>query len=130
MFKGLYGVFLELHYFIVIRSFSTPYFVGLKKHQTAISAKSADTVKHYNGKNGVKNLESTLKSYVNQAINFKEDSSKKHNYTLTSSQIKHREIHLAIPQGTSPAKMQAIQNAIDYGKSKNVKIILTITTTK
>lgn len=78
----------------------------------------------------MKNLENRLKSYINDTLKFDNDSSKKYGYVLNADDIKHREIQLAIPYGTSTEKMKAIQNAINYGKSKNVKVIVTITQPK
>lgn len=60
-------------------------------------------------------------------MKFKGDKSAKTGYKLESKDIKRREVHIAIPQGTSQAKMQAIQNAINYGKTQNVNVVITVT---
>ena len=44
---------------------------------------------------------------------------------VDASNIKTREIQLGIPADTGVVQMMQIQRAIEYGKSNNVKIIIT-----
>lgn len=67
---------------------------------------------------------------MDDTLKFDKEKSVKHNYELTKQDIKHREVHIAIPQGTSKEKMTAIQNAIHYGKNNGVKVIITETKPK
>ena len=96
--------------------------------QTAISAKSMDTISSFNGTNGLKSLEKQMKSYVDDTLAFKRDAQKGGGpFVLTKDKVKNREVQIAIPEGTSKAKMQVIKNMVNYGKQNNVKVIVTVT---
>ena len=64
----------------------------------------------------------TLNKYVDDMVNFKQD--KKGLFILRSSQIKSRELHLAIPARTSKEQMKAIDKSIEYARSKGTNIIV------
>jgi hypothetical protein len=96
--------------------------------QTAISAKSMDTVSSFNGTNGLKSLEKQMKGYIDDTLVFKRDAQKGGGpFVLTKDKVKNREVQIAIPEGTSKAKMQVINNMVNYGKQNNVKVVVTVT---
>ena len=66
---------------------------------------------------------STIKTYIDDAANFRE-------YTLSgrylnASQIRNRELFLAIPDKTTPEQWKQIQRVVEYGGSKNVTVRIT-----
>ncbi|MGE8562113.1 MAG: hypothetical protein ACN6NJ_14425, partial [Acinetobacter sp.] len=68
--------------------------------QTAISAKSMDTISPFNGTNGLKSLEKQMKSYVDDTLAFKRDAQKGGGpFVLTKDKVKNREVQIAIPEG-------------------------------
>lgn len=112
--------------FIDLNSFKTFDFYN-PSTQTAISAKSMDTIKSFNGTNGLKSLEQQMRGYIDDTLTFKQEISKKHKFELSKDMITKREVQIAIPEGTSKAKMQVINNMVDYGKKNNVKVVVTVT---
>ena len=87
----------------------------------AISAKTLDTntlariakpetIKH------------TINGYINEMINFTEDHFGRF---PTADMIVTKELHLAIPANTSPAHMQQITHAVNYGSMNGIKVVIT-----
>ena len=87
--------------------------VSVKTLDTTTAAKLANPKQIYN----------TLKNYIDKVANFKEYKLK--DVKITNSDIMSREIRLAVPAATTKAQWQHISNAIDYGKSRGVKLIVT-----
>ena len=68
-----------------------------------------DTISSFNGTNGLESLEKQMKSYVDDTLAFKRDAQKGGGpFVLTKDKVKNREVQIAIPEGTSKAKMQVI----------------------
>ena len=88
---------------------------------TAISSKTMDTVGSKTYQNPSK-ITYTLNKYVDDMVNFKQD--KKGLFILRSSNIKSRELYLAIPARTSKEQMKAIDKSIEYARSKGTNIIV------
>ena len=88
---------------------------------TAISSKTMDTVGSKIYQNPSK-ITYTLNKYVDDMVNFKQD--KKGLFILRSSNIKSRELYLAIPAKTSKEQMKAIDKSIEYARSKGTNIIV------
>ncbi|WP_118790504.1 hemagglutinin repeat-containing protein [Haemophilus haemolyticus] len=88
---------------------------------TAISSKTMDTVGSKTYQNPSK-ITYTLNKYVDDMVNFKQD--KKGLFILRSSNIKSRELYLAIPAKTSKEQMKAIDKSIEYARSKGTNIIV------
>ena len=90
--------------------------------KTAISVKTLDTTTAAKLANP-KQIYNTLKNYIDKVADFKEYTLK--GAEITSSDIINREIRLAVPAATTKSQWQHISNAIDYGKSRGVKLIVT-----
>ncbi|OOF36044.1 hypothetical protein BKK48_07980 [Rodentibacter heidelbergensis] len=88
---------------------------------TAISSKTMDTVGSKIYQNPSK-ITYTLNKYVDEMVNFKEES--KGEFVLYNSNIKARELYLAIPVKTTKEQMKAINKSIDYASSKGTNIIV------
>jgi filamentous hemagglutinin len=88
----------------------------------AISAKTLDTQTGSRLGNP-KQICSILKKYVNDVARFTRDRVGKK--IVLSSDISVREIHLAIPTGTTKAQWDQINRAVAYGQQKNVAIKIT-----
>jgi len=69
------------------------------------------------------NITRQLNKYTDQMAGFTGDN--KGTFVLLNSEIKSRQMMLAIPSNTSKAQMEAIQKSVKYAEDKN--IILTIT---
>jgi RHS repeat-associated protein len=92
-------------------------------NDVAISAKTLDTTTRASLENP-KQIFSTLKSYINKVDNFTSYTSKK--VSLDENQFSSKEIRLAIPSLTNAEQWEQIQKAVDYGKSKNIKLVVYI----
>jgi hypothetical protein len=69
-----------------------------------------------------------MKGYIDDTLVFKRDAQKGGGpFVLTKDKVKNREVQIAIPEGTSKAKMQVINNMVNYGKQNNVKVVVTVT---
>jgi filamentous hemagglutinin len=91
---------------------------------TAISAKTLNT----QTPSKLANLEKiyhSVKRNIDAAAGFVDHTLKE--FDLTSKMIKTREIRLAVPKQTTPGQWEQLQRAIEYGKEKNIKLIITET---
>ncbi|HHT7873183.1 two-partner secretion domain-containing protein [Pasteurella multocida] len=88
---------------------------------TAISSKTMDTIGSKTYQKPSK-ITYTLNKYVDEMVNFKEDG--KGITIISSSEIKSRELYLAIPAKTTKEQMNAINKSIDYARSKGTNIIV------
>jgi filamentous hemagglutinin len=89
--------------------------------KTAISAKTLDT-QGSSYLSSPTRVYSTLEGYIDSAANFTE-------YTLSGkelndSMISNRELHVAVPEQTTPQQWQQINQAIKYGQTKGVKVVV------
>ena len=94
-------------------NYNTGEAISVKTLDTTTAAKLANPKQIYN----------TLKNYIDKVADFKEYKLK--DVQITNSDIMSREIRLAVPAATTKAQWQHISNAIDYGKSRGVKLIVT-----
>lgn len=94
-----------------------------KSTGTAISAKTLDTTTIAKT-NNPSLVYQALKSNIDAASDFKQASLS--DFTLSSSMIKNREVRVAIPDNTPTAHWEQINKAIQYGQSKNVKLLITM----
>lgn len=94
-----------------------------KSTGTAISAKTLDTTTIAKT-NNPSQVYQALKSNIDAASDFKQASLS--DFTLSSSMIKNREVRVAIPDNTPIAHWEQINKAIQYGQSKNVKLLITV----
>jgi hypothetical protein len=67
-------------------------------------------------------LYQTLVKYIDAAADFLEGGSKK--IILTASEINFRIIQVAIPPGTTPEQMEQLDEAIRYGRSRGIIVII------
>nr|WP_256821895.1 VENN motif pre-toxin domain-containing protein [Rodentibacter trehalosifermentans] len=88
---------------------------------TAISSKTMDTVGSKTYQKPSK-ITYTLNKYVDEMVNFTEDG--REPLVILSSDIKSRELYLAIPAKTTKEQMKAINKSIDYARSKGTNIIV------
>lgn len=88
---------------------------------TAISAKTMDTVgsKTYQDP---KRITYQLNKYVDEMVKFEGDG--KGDFKITSTDIKNREMYLAIPHSTTKQQMEAIKKSISYADLQGIKIIV------
>lgn len=89
---------------------------------TAISAKTLDTQTSSRISNP-NQIYNTMKKHIDSAANFKQYELSR--IELRSNMINNREIHLAIPSKTNSMQRLEVHRAVDYGKSRNVKVIVT-----
>jgi hypothetical protein len=89
--------------------------ISAKTLNTQTTNKLADPTKIY----------SSLKKNIDAVEGFVEHSLDK--MRLTSSKITSRELHVAIPQGTTSAQWVEIERAIEYGRTKDVIVKITET---
>lgn len=90
--------------------------------QTAISAKTLDTMGSSYLGNTTK-VYSTLAGYVDSAANFTEYELS--GVPLDNSIIQTRQLQVAVPANTTTQQWQQINQAIQYGRSKGVQVIVT-----
>ena len=64
----------------------------------------------------------TLNKYVDDMVNFRNDG--KDGVIINNSDIKSKELYLAIPAKTSKEQMKAIDKSIEYARSKGNNIIV------
>jgi len=88
---------------------------------TAISSKTMDTVGSKTYQNPSK-ITYTLNKYVDDMVNFRNDG--KNGVIINNSDIKSKELYLAIPAKTSKEQMKAIDKSIEYARSKGTNIIV------
>ena len=88
---------------------------------TAISSKTMDTVGSKTYQNPSK-ITYTLNKYVDDMVNFRNDG--KDGVIINNSDIKSKELYLAIPAKTSKEQMKAIDKSIEYARSKGTNIIV------
>jgi filamentous hemagglutinin len=67
----------------------------------------------------------SLKSNINSIVNF--PGSSLSGVSLTPDMITSTNLQVAVPSTTTPAQWQQINNAIQYGQSVGVKVIVTVT---
>ncbi|WP_343316500.1 hemagglutinin repeat-containing protein [Acinetobacter soli] len=70
-----------------------------------------------------KKITSQINKYVDQMANFTKDG--RETLQIRNSDIKSKEMQLAIPANTSKRQLGAIQKSIDYANSKGIKIKVT-----
>ncbi|NTY41116.1 hypothetical protein FCJ57_33345 [Burkholderia diffusa] len=68
---------------------------------------------------------SSLKGSIDAAANF--SSYRLGPTSLTSNMITSRELEVAVPAGTTPAQWTQINNAVQYGANRGVKVTITVT---
>lgn len=88
----------------------------------AVSVKTLDTTTPAKIANP-KQIFNTLKNNIDAAADFTQH--KLGQATVSSTDISSREIRLAVPAATNKVQWQQIHRAIDYGKSRGVKVIVT-----
>jgi hypothetical protein len=88
----------------------------------AVSVKTLDTTTPAKIANP-KQIFNTLKNNIDAAANFTRHDLR--GSTVLSTDISSREIRLAVPATTNKVQWQQIHRAIDYGKSRGVKVIVT-----
>ena len=88
----------------------------------AVSAKTLDTQTASRIANP-KQVYNTMKRQVDAAVRF--DQHTLSGIELNSTMIKQREIQIAVPAQTNAAQKAEIQRAVEYGKSRNVNVIVT-----
>ncbi|WP_180296900.1 VENN motif pre-toxin domain-containing protein, partial [Snodgrassella communis] len=88
----------------------------------AVSVKTLDTTTPAKIANP-KQIFNTLKNNIDAAANFTRHDLR--GSTVLSTDISSREIRLAVPTTTNKVQWQQIHRAIDYGKSRGVKVIVT-----
>jgi filamentous hemagglutinin len=66
---------------------------------------------------------STLAGYVDAAANFNEYSLS--DVELNQSMIQARQVQVAVPAQTTPQQWQQIEQAVQYGQSKGIQVIVT-----
>ena len=88
----------------------------------AISVKTLDTTTPAKVKNP-QQIYNTLKSQIDAAANFEKYALDR--VTITAGMIRSKEIHLSVPTATNKVQWQQIKRAIDYGKSRGVKVTVT-----
>ena len=89
--------------------------------RTAISAKTLNTTTAAKQANPSQ-VYSTLKGNIDSVAKF--ESYTFSNFPLNSNMIGSRELHVAVPYGTTPAQWGQINKAIEYGQSQGVKVIV------
>jgi filamentous hemagglutinin len=90
--------------------------------RTAISAKTLDTLTTSKLLNP-KQVYSSIKTNIDVAADF--PGYELGGFQLTPKMIASRELHVAVPAGTTPAQWYEIGKAIQYGHSKGVTVIVT-----
>nr|WP_051061521.1 hypothetical protein [Acinetobacter soli] len=70
-----------------------------------------------------KKITSQINKYVDQMANFTKDG--RETLQIKNSDIKSKEMQLAISANTSKSQLGAIQKSIDYANSKGIKIKVT-----
>ena len=104
-----------------------PTFDNIEKSTgTATSVKSRDiTCQSYQSRSG---LESTIKRDIDRVYNF--DNTKPFSYNnkeIKAGEINERVLKVVVPDvQLSEEQIEAINNAVEYGKSKNVEVIIVI----
>ncbi|WP_239423807.1 VENN motif pre-toxin domain-containing protein [Snodgrassella communis] len=88
----------------------------------AVSVKTLDTTTPAKIANP-KQIFNTLKNNIDAAADFTRHELR--GATVLSTDISSREIRLAVPATTNKVQWQQIHRAIDYGKSRGVKVIVT-----
>ncbi|MDQ8021661.1 MAG: LysM peptidoglycan-binding domain-containing protein [Moraxellaceae bacterium] len=88
---------------------------------TAISAKTIDTTTKAKITRP-EQIYTSLKNSIDVTTKFK--SYELSNVTLSASQISSRQLQVAVPKSTTTAQWEQIQKAVEYGKSKNVQVIV------
>ncbi|MDR0742441.1 MAG: hypothetical protein LBE98_03185, partial [Puniceicoccales bacterium] len=92
-----------------------------EKNGIAISAKTMDTrTKSYANP---ADIGSKIRKYVKETANFEEY--KLDGTSLEKDMIKGRRLELGIPTETTPIQRQHVLEAIEFGKSEGVEIIIT-----
>jgi filamentous hemagglutinin len=92
--------------------------------RTATSAKTLNTQTASKLANPEK-IYHSVKRNIDAAMVFEKYNLDK--FRLTSADIANREIRLAIPKQTSPNQWEQLKRAIEYGKERNIKLIITET---
>ncbi|MDI3359365.1 VENN motif pre-toxin domain-containing protein [Lelliottia sp. V89_10] len=96
------------------------YYDGATK--TAVSAKSLDT-QTMSRLNKPNQLYTSVKGNIDDSISF--ERYRLSGKTLDSSMITNKEVQLAVPANTTKTQWVEINRAIEYGKAKGVKVIVT-----
>ncbi|WP_455814320.1 endonuclease toxin domain-containing protein [Pseudomonas graminis] len=89
----------------------------------AISAKTLNTATAAKISNP-KQIYYSMKKYIDDAANFKEG--KLQNKQVLAEDIKSREVSFAIPKATTDAQWIEINRAVQYGKSNDVNVKITV----
>ncbi len=88
---------------------------------TSVKSRDLNCKTYQNGSN----LEKTIKKDIDKVANF--DGADWNGVDIEASDITGRQLQIVVPNTTlSDAQIKAINNAIQYGKSKGVKVIITI----
>ena len=91
---------------------------------SATSAKTLDTTTQARLANPTQ-VYSSLKTSIDAAANF--PGYELSGVSLTPDMISSRSLQVAVPSATTPAQWQQINNAVQYGASKGVKVTVTVT---
>ncbi|MDR1401961.1 MAG: hypothetical protein LBI81_03350 [Puniceicoccales bacterium] len=92
-----------------------------KENGIAISAKTLDT--KANSYNNPAKIGGTIRDYIKKTVDFEEH--KLSGTSLTKDMIKGRKLELGIPTKTTPVQRQHIMEAVEFGKSEGVEVVIT-----